>query len=62
MNLLRKKELKQGLRDVGLIYVLVISMVLAAFLIRAVKQELFTGGGKFSSGVEDLMNPPYYQD
>lgn len=62
MNLLRKKELKQGLRDVGLIYVLVISMVLAVFLIRIVKQELFTGGRKISSGVEELINPAHFQN
>jgi len=61
MNLLRKEELKQGLKNMGLVYLLVISMVLAVFLVRMASERIGDSGGKIVARMESEVRPPYLQ-
>ena len=62
MSTLRKKELKENLRDFGLVYALVISIVLAVFLVKGVKQEIASNGGRILNNIENVSSFPYQQN
>ena len=62
MNTLRKEELKENLRNMGLVYALVISIVLAVFLVKMVKQEMTSKGGRIVTKIENVANSPFQQD
>jgi len=58
MKLFQNKELKESLRSIVLVYILVISFVLAVFLIRTMKQQFYSGGGRIIEA-ESLTKTPY---
>ena len=62
MSALRKEELKENLRNIGFVYVLVISIVLAVFLVKAVKREMASNGGRVVTRIESVSNSPYPQN
>ena len=62
MSTLRKEELKENLRNIGFVYALVISIVLAVFLVKMVKQEMASNRGRIVNKIESVSNSPYPQN
>ena len=61
MNWMRQSEVKQGLGNMGLLYFLVISMVLALFFLKTVKKEI-ASSEKIPPSVENTAQSRYRSD